>query len=288
MGRGRSRTERVPWELLWHRNFRALPSWAGSSTPGALTADKLGDVATIINPSSNYLHATAGVSVVNGSGLKLDSTGAALGANDNHFSNQGAGVYWLLTDLLPASKWPNTNPGPEKLWSELVVEAIVNVSGINANGEGIAVGTANASTFGLGTGSATHRVSGAINCTAVQHGSAYVTVTSTQALVGIPAAPNVMVVSTTPQGGGIYWKTGASAGVVPRKPYTRDQYVAQMVVNAGNTVGGYIRAGQVIYVGIIDTGKTALIAYLEDIWVWGRQRDYRFPTSPGSLTAVAA
>lgn len=280
-------TDRSPWELLWSRNFLTAPAMDGTSTPGAVTI--FGDAAILINPGGNFLHPTAGVSIVEGLGLKLDTTGATTGPNDNQNGSTGAGVRWGLTSILPAAKWPNATPGPEKLWSELVLEAIVDVSGIASNGEGIACGISNNASFGLGTGTATVQVSGAINCTQEQHAASYVTSGSAAiATVGMPAVPDTLICSTTPQGGGSYWSTGATGVIAARKKYSRDQHVAAMVANGPNTTGGYLRSTSQVYVGILDTGKTALVAYVKSLKLYGRQRDERFHNSPGSLSSVAA
>jgi hypothetical protein len=276
------------WILLHDKDWTLESTAAGASAPGALTLAGL--AGTVVNAGSAFLAASSGISVEATKGLRVDTTGCTTGPNDNLFAATGAGWVVPLTTLLGSTLWPNTQPGPEVLWSELCLMAVCDFSGVATNGEGMMIGiTNNSTTFALGTGGGVARVSGVNKPIQSGHNSAFASSSSTIAEIGgCPSLPDCVAVTTTPQGGGTYWGVSPGGVAYPTSWYGRDQHVAAMGANNPITAGGYIRNTGGIFMSVWDTGKTTFIGWVKRWTLWGRNPSYRFPNAGASAFSVGA
>jgi hypothetical protein len=275
------------WRKLWDVDFTEA-AWAdaGTSTPGARTIG--GKAAVIVNPSSNFLAAAAGVSVVSGTGLKFDTTGCTTGPNDDLTHSLGAGVYWLLTTLIPAALYPATIPGPEKYWMQLAAVARFDLSGCNGDGEGIGIGFGGNTTFGSGSSACCVRASGAVAGIGSQYAATYASATSSIAQLGMASAPDSAMVTTGYAGVTPWWGTSDGSRYWPRDWYTRDGYLTIAAVNSPTSGGSVIRSTTVLSVSVFDTAKTAALPVVKRIALFGRYQGTMSPMGPSSHHFIAA
>lgn len=277
------------WTVLYDKDWTLSATAAGASAPGALTLD--GVVGTVINPGSAFLAPSAGIGLELGKGIRVDTTGCTTGPNGNLFGNLSGGWAVPFTTLLAAALWPNTQPGPEAIYSELALVAECDFSGVATNGEGGTVGMSNNTTFGFGTDAGVVRVSGVNTCFQACQGATFATSGSSPTLVGIPGAvvPDSVCVTHTTTGGASFW--GLTPGGVrsPTSWYSRDQHMASMLLNNPVTAGGYIRNAGYVYVNAWDTGKTAVVFWVKRWTLYGRNARYRLPMNiPNSQVIIAA
>lgn len=263
---------------------------AGASAPGALTLG--GQAGTIINVGSAFLAASSGFSIVAGAGIKPSTIGRSTGPTGNMFA--GTGACWVLpfTAFLSATVWPNTQPGPEALYSEICLMAVLDHSPISHDLEGISVGiTNNAATFGFGVAGGINRVSGVIKPNQASHGATFATAQSTFAQLGAPSQPDCVAVCCTAQGGATFWGISPGGIAYPSTWYGRDQHNAAMLLNNPLTAGGYIRNAGGIFLSVEDQNKLATVPLgtLKRWSLWARNPLYRLPPlTPASLVPLAA
>jgi hypothetical protein len=275
------------WRKIWDVDFtEAQYADAGTSTPGARVIG--GKNAVIINPSSNFLAPAAGVSVVSGTGLKFDTTGCTTGPADDLVHSLGAGVYWSLSELVPAALWPNTQPGPEKYWSQLAVVGRFDLSGCDGNGEGIGVAIGSNTSFGTGASASCVRASGAGAHIGALYTGTYNSATSSIAQLGISSAADSAMVVVSSAGATAWWGVSDGTRYWPRDWYTRDQYMAISLVQNAASTGGMIRNLGVVAVTVWDTAKTAATPIVKRLSVFGRYQGSMTPMGPSSRHFVAA
>lgn len=275
------------WKPIWDVDFTlAAYADAGVSTPGARTIG--GKAAVIVNPSSNFLAAAAGVSVVSGTGLKFDTTGCVTGPNDDLTHSLGAGVYWSMSTLAAAALWPQTIPGPEKYWSQLAVVAQFDLSGCNADGEGIGISFANNTTYGNGAGAHCVRASSAVAGIGSQYTGTYVNGTSSIAQLGMSTAPNCAMLIVTHGSLSAWWGASDGTRYWPRDWYTRDQYVNSAQVNSPAATGAVIRSTSVVGLSVWDTAKSTATPVCKRLAVFGRFPNEYSPMGPAAHHFVAA
>lgn len=283
------------WLTLVHRDYTdtSLATVDLGSTAGAVSIpsreNPSGDAAVLVNASGNFLKATSGLVLDQGRGLRLDTASCTTGPNGNVFGAVGSGVYWSLTTLLSATLWPNTQPGPERIWSQLFLVAWLDTSAVNANGEGCGIVFANNTTFGLGTSAGVVRTAGAMNALQDLEGSGFTSTGSAAvATLGMPSTPDVAGIFTGAAGGQSVWGVSPGGVVLPSRWFSRDQHMDCAALNGPNTTGGYVRNTGVVGFVVYDTAKTSVQVWLKRWILFGRNPARRFPTGDYTQLTVVA